>query len=292
METHTNNKWWLSLKFWAFTFLGVFCAVVAFNGFLIPNHFIDGGINGVSILISHVFHINIGIPIVVFNLPFVYMGYKKIGKSFAIKSLIAVILLALAIQVIEVPHITDDSVLTAIFGGVFIGLGIGFVIKAGGVIDGFEVIAAYTNLKSKFSANEFMLTFNICLFIALSFTFGLETAMYSIITFYTALKVADYVVDGFEQYTSLTVVSAKYAEIREVLVKRFGKAVSVYKGERGYLPSSFDIKEDCDIIVAIMTRLEVFAIEKAIYEIDPNAFITMQSIREVRGGVIKRLRHH
>ena len=272
--------------------IGVICAVVSFKGFMIPNHFIDGGVTGLSILLSETFHINIAIPLVLFNLPFILIGYKKIGRTFAIQSLIALVLLALGLQFIEIPSITEDKILTAIFGGIFIGLGIGFVIRSGGVIDGLEIIALYSTKNSKFSTQEMMLGVASILFVLLGIEFGWDKSMYSILTFFTAIQTADYVVDGFEQYTSITIVSKEYDKVKELLVKDYKKGISVFKGERGYLPNNFELRYDCDIVVAVITRLEVTNLQKSIYEIDPKAFMFIQNIREVKGGIVKQLRSH
>ncbi|MBK9109456.1 MAG: YitT family protein [Saprospiraceae bacterium] len=271
-----------------FTILGVILATIAFKGFMIPNRFLDGGITGLSILIHELFHFNIGLALFFLNLPFVYIGYRKIGKTFAIQTLIAISLLVFAIQFVEINPITHDKVLIAVFGGFFIGLGIGLVIKAGGVIDGMEVLADYTNKKFGFSTSEWVMLFNSAIIIIAACNFGLETGMYSILTYFTAMKTVDYVVDGFEEYTALTIISSKEDEIKSMIVNDFNKAISVYKGERGYLPGSFDIKHDCEIIVTIVTRLEIHRIQIAINEIDPKAFIYITSIKEVSGGIIKQ----
>lgn len=272
--------------------LGVLSATISFNGFMIPNHFIDGGINGISVFISEVFHINIAFPVILLNLPFIILCYKKIGKTLAIQSLIAVILLALCVQFVEIPTITKDYVLIAIFGGLFIGLGIGLVIRSGGAIDGLELLAIITKRNSVFSANEIMLAAATLLFIALGLHFGWDTVMYSILTYFTAIKTADYVVDGIEEYTSLTIVSQSSDEIKKMLVQKYHKAISVYKGERGYLPNNYEIHHDCDILVTIITRLELRHLKQEIYDIDPDAFIYIQSIKEVQGGIVKEKMTH
>ncbi|HKK88792.1 MAG TPA: YitT family protein [Saprospiraceae bacterium] len=281
-----------NLRSFVLMILGVLSATIAFKGFMIPNHFIDGGINGISVFISEVFHINIAIPIIVLNLPFIILCYKKIGKTLAIQSLIAVLLLALAVQFIEIPTITKDYVLIAIFGGIFIGMGIGLVIRSGGVIDGLEIMAILTKKKSAFSANEIMLAAAIVLFVALGIHFGWDTVMYSIVTYFTAIKTADYVVDGIEEYNSLTIVSGQSEEVKQMLVQKYNKAISVYKGERGYLPNNFEIHHDCDILITIITRLELRQLKNAIFAIDPNAFIYIQSIKEVQGGIVKEKMKH
>lgn len=281
-----------SLKSLFFIVLGTCCATLAIKGFMIPNHFIDGGVTGVSILIHEVFHVSVSIPLILINIPFVIVGYYKIGKVFAVNSLIAILTLAILLHFVEVPSITHDKVLIAIFGGFFIGLGIGFVIKGGGVIDGLEVIAEYTNKIFALSAGEIIMVINTILFLLTAYSLGIETAMYSILTYFTALQVSTYVVDGFEEYTSLTIISSKADEMKAMIVKKHNKAISVYKGERGYLPGNFEEKHDTDFIVTVVTRLEIHKLKKAIFVTDPKAFIFIQSIKEVGGGEIKRLRTH
>lgn len=272
--------------------IGIVCAVVAIKGFMIPNHFLDGGLLGISILIHEFYHIDVWIPLLLLNLPFVYIGYKKIGKTFAAHALLALILLGIALNVLEIPEITNDSFLVAAFGGVFVGLGIGFVIRGGGVIDGLEVIAEYTNKQFGLSTAEIIMAINTTIFLIIAFYLGLEKAMYSILTFFTALKVSDYVVDGFEKLISLTIISPNDQLIKDMIVNQFNKPISVYKGERGNLPGSFHVKHDCEIIVTVVTRLEVHKIKKAIAEADPQAFMYIQNINEVNGGVISRKSGH
>jgi uncharacterized membrane-anchored protein YitT (DUF2179 family) len=189
----------------------------------------------------------------------------------------------------EVPTVTEDKVLIAVFGGLLMGTGIGLIIRGGGLIDGFEVITDFTQKNSAFSGSEITLFLNSLIMLAAVFSFGIEAAMYSILTYFTAIKVTDYVVDGFEEYTALTIISKDHDKVKELIVKQFGKAISVYKGERGYLPNSFEIKHDCDIIMTVVTRLEVHRIKNAILEIDPKAFFYIQTIKEVKGGIVKQV---
>lgn len=287
-----NWKSILSFPSLAYTSLGVFCAIFALKGFMIPNHFLDGGVTGISILAHEIFHINISWFLIVLNIPFVIMGYKKIGITFAVQVIIAVLLLATFINVLNIPTVTTDKILIAVFGGFFMGLGVGFVIKGGGVLDGFEVVVHYTNKKLGLSTGEIILAANSIIFLSAAFYFGIEAAMYSILTYFTAIKTSDYVVDGFEEYTALTIVSEQHDVVKAIIVKDFNKAISVYKGERGYLPKSFDVKHDCDIIMTIATRLEVHRLKEAISAVDPKAFFYVQRIKEVTGGVVKRKGHH
>ena len=276
----------------AFTVLGVVCATIAIKGFMIPNHFLDGGLLGIAILIHEFYHIAVWIPLLLLNFPFIAISYKKIDKNFALHSLVAAILLGLALNFLPIPTISHDSFLAASFGGVFVGLGIGFVIRGGGVIDGLEVLASYTNKRFGLSTTEIIMAINTCIFLIIAIFLGLEKAMYSILTFYTALKVSDYVVDGFEKLISLTIISPNDALIKDLIVNTFHKPISVYKGERGNLPGNFDVKQDCDIVVTVVTRLEVHKIKQAIAEADPKAFMFIQNIKEVKGGLISRRAGH
>lgn len=289
---HIDWKRIFSLSSIAFTIGGVICAVVALKGFMLPNHFIDGGITGIAILASKALHIDISFLLIALNFPFVVIGYKRIGKSFAVQTTLAVLLLVLGLNTLQVPVITDDKILIALFGGFFIGLAIGFIIRSGGVLDGLEVIAHYTNKRSGWSTGEIVMLINTAVILGAVFQFGIEAGMYSILTYFTAMRITDYVVDGFEEYTALTVISEKHENVKSIIVNDFNKAISVFKGERGYLPGSFDTHYNSDIIMTIVTRLEIYRLKKAILETDPNAFLYITSIKEVKGGIIKQKVKH
>jgi uncharacterized membrane-anchored protein YitT (DUF2179 family) len=201
-------------------------------------------------------------------------------------------LLTFFILIIKIPVITHEKILIAIFGGFFIGSGIGFVIKAGGVIDGLEVIAEYSNKKFGFTSSEIIMFINTILFLSSAMILGIEKAMFSILTYFVALQVSKYIVDGFEEYTALTVISKESELIKSVIVNDLNKAITVYKGKRGFLPGSFEISDDCDIIMTIVTRLEIHTIKNTIYNLDPNAFVYINRIKEVGGGEIRKLRNH
>ena len=295
---HTNHfedlnlKNVFSIKSILWKLFGVIFAVIAIKGFMIPNHFLDGGLLGISILIHEFYHINVNIPLILLNLPFVYLGYKKIGKNFAIHALFSLFLLGGFLEFLPIPTVTNDHFLTAIFGGVFVGLGIGFVIRGGGAIDGLEVIAEYSTKHFGFSASEIIMTLNTIIFLIIASYLGIEKAMYSILTFFTALKVSDYVVDGFEKLISLTIISPHPEAIKKLIVNDFKKAITVYKGERGNLPGAYGVNYDCDIVVTVVTRLEVHKIKKAIRKLDPKAFMFVLNIKEVGGGIINKQIHH
>lgn len=293
-KIHPNKIEWQ--KIWTpkqllLIFSGVGLAVLAMRGFMIPNKYLDGGITGISILLHEIFNINISLLVIVLNLPFIYLGYKKIGKTFAVQTIIAVILLAIGLFFIHIKPITSDKLLIAIFGGILIGSGVGLVIRSGGVIDGAEVIAVFTRKRTGFSNSEIIMLFNTILFAVAAFAFGIETAMYSLITYFTATRATHYVVDGIEEYTAMNIVSTKEEDVKSFLVNELKKGITVYKGERGFLPGSFDVKTNCEIIVTIVTRLEIMQIQDAIIKIDPKAFIYIQSIKEAAGGILKEKSH-
>ncbi len=284
-----DNIW--NLKNLLQILIGAGMAVFAMKGFMIPNQFMDGGVTGISILLHEITHINISIFIVAFNVPFIYLGYKRIGKTFAIQTTLAMILLAGGLMFSDIEPITKNPLLIAIFGGILIGTGVGLVIRSGGVLDGAEVIAVFTKRRTGFSNSEIIMLFNTFIFAGAAFHFGLETAMYSLITYYSATRATDYVVDGIEQYTSINIISAQHEKVKDFLVNQMGKGITVYKGQRGYLPGSFSVKEDCEIIVTIVTRLEINQIQESISEIDPKAFMYIQNVKEAAGGILKEKGH-
>ncbi len=271
--------------------IGAVIAVLAMKGFMIPNRFLDGGVTGISILLHEILHINIGLAIIAINLVFVYIGYRRIGKTFAVQTFIAIIILSVGLIFVEISPITHDKLLIAIFGGILMGIGCGLVIRGGAVIDGAEVIAVFTQRKTGFSNSEILMLINSVIFLTAASVFGIETAMYSIITYFAAAKATDYVVDGIEEFTAVNIITSKQEEVKSFLVNELGKGITVYKGERGYLPGSFEIRTDCEIIVTIVTRLEIKQIHESISKIDPKVFVYVQSIREAAGGILKAKSH-
>jgi uncharacterized membrane-anchored protein YitT (DUF2179 family) len=281
----------LNVKNLMHLFLGTALAVLAMKGFMIPNKFMDGGVTGISILLHEIFHINISLLVIVLNIVFIYLGYIRIGKTFAVQTTIAVVLLSLGLLFVDIQPITTDKLLIAIFGGILIGTGVGLVIRGGGVIDGAEVIAVFTQRRTGFSNSEIVMLFNTIIFSVAAFQFGIETAMYSIITYFAATRATNYVVDGIEEFTALNIISTQEEEVKSFLVNDLGKGITVYKGERGYLPGSFEIRTECQIIVTIVTRLEIKQIEDALMLIDPKAFVFVQTIKEATGGLLKTKAH-
>lgn len=272
--------------------IGVSFIVVALKGFMIPNKFLDGGVIGVSILIHEITHWPFGILVLLLNIPFLFLGQRLLGLTFAIQSLITFILIALGMTLIDFDAVTSDPLLIALFGGCLIGVGMGLCIRSGSVADGMEIVALLTTRKIGLNVSEVIFAMNSLLFLAAAWTFGIATALYSIVTYFSAVKALDYISHGVEQYTALHIISAKSEEMKELVVQKLGKGITVIKGERGYLPESFDVKSPCDIIVTIVTRLELLRIKDEIKLIDPHAFTYIQFIKEASGGILRVKNKH
>ncbi len=271
----------------AFVIAGVLLAAFGLKGFLVPNGFIDGGVTGISLLANHITHIPVSVWLVVFNAPFIYLGLKQIGKDFAKQTLAAVAGLAVVIFFLDFPVITHDKLLISIFGGFFLGAGIGLAMRGGCVLDGTEIIAVYINRKSVFSIGDIILIINVVIFIVAAFILGIEAALYSILTYLSASKTVDFIIQGIEEYTGVTIISAKSKEIREAIIHSLGRGVTIYKGERGYGSNIYADKE-IDIIFTVVTRLEVSKVKEVTKLIDRKAFMVMNVITETNGGIIKQ----
>ncbi|MDB4924127.1 YitT family protein [Mucilaginibacter sp.] len=267
--------------------IGIVSAAFGLKGFLIPNEFIDGGVTGISLLISSITGWPISILILIINIPFIWLGYKRIDKLFAIKTLTAIVVLALVLYFVSFPLITKDKLLTAVFGGFFLGTGIGLAMRGGSVIDGTELLAVYINPHSVLSIGQIILVINIFIFGIAAFFLGIESALYSILTYLAATQTINYIVQGFDEYTSVTIVSPKSELIKNVIMRHLHRGVTVYKGERGFGKTEIEEKQ-VDIIVTVITRLDVQRLVARVQQIDPNAFIITNSVTEVRGGLIKR----
>jgi len=276
----------------ALMLLGVLLAAVGLKGFLVPNHFFDGGVTGMSLLVHEIWHLNLGAVLFLMNLPLMIAGYFSVGAKFAYRMALAVILLGVALHFLPVFALTADKLLISIFGGVFLGTGVGLVMRSGTALDGIEVVALYTVKRTSFTVIEIIFGINVMIFSIAAFKFGIETALYSILTYFTATRCIDYVVEGIQAYTGVTIISAKSEVIKYQLVNKMGKGITVYRGERGFLPGKFEISSDCDIIFTVITRLELRRLKNLVAEIDPQAFVFANTIKEASGGVIKRKRAH
>ena len=268
--------------------LGILIAGFALKGFLVPNHFFDGGVTGISLLLHELYHFNLAYVILIANLPFIIISYFTVSKKFAFKTLGCIALLSICLLFFPYPVITSDKLLISIFGGFFIGLGIGLIMRAGCALDGVEVLALYTFKKTSFTVTEIILAINIAIFSVAAIKLGLETAMYSILTYFAATKTIDFVVEGIEAYSGITIISGKSELIKYRLVNELSRGITVYKGERGFLPGQFETHTDCDIIFTVVTRLELRKLKNVVHEIDPKAFVFASPVKEASGGVLRR----
>ncbi|QQL51157.1 YitT family protein [Mucilaginibacter ginkgonis] len=268
--------------------LGILSACLGLKGFLLSSKFIDGGVTGISMLLSDITDLPIAILIFVINMPFLYLGYKRLGKTFAIKSALAIAGLSLCLAFLKMPDITPDKLLTAVFGGFFIGVGIGLAMRGGAVLDGTEIAAMVVSKKIElFSVSDIILMLNVVIFSAAAFFLGIESALYSILTYLAASKMIDFLLNGFEQFTGITIVSTNSNAIREAITKQLGRGVTIYQGKSGYGKDG-QINDPRDIIFTVATRLEIPSIKQVILKIDPKAFIVQQSIDDTSGGLLTR----
>ncbi len=288
---HTNAPIF-SLSDVIYLLLGVTSASFALKSFLVPNHFLDGGVMGISLLIHEVKHWDLSIILVLINAPFMVLAYFKLGKHFAIRSISAILLIVLILIFIPFHELTHDKLLVAMFGGFFMGIGIGLCMRGGGTFDGMEVLALMTFKKSSLSITEIILAMNTVIFVIAAIFLKVETALYAIMTYLVASQITKYVIEGIEAYTGVTIISGKSDEIKKELVLNFNRGITVYKGERGFMKESFDVSSDVDIIFTIVTRLEVRKLQNIVREIDPKSFIFTSTVREPQGGIVKEIVKH
>ena len=267
---------------------GIFSAAFGLKGFLLSSHFIDGGVTGVSMLLSEIFQKPLSIFILLINLPFVAIGYRHIGRAFAIKSVLSIAGLALVLAFVKFPDVTPDKLLTAVFGGFFIGAGIGLAIRGGAVLDGTEIAALLVSRTSSLlNVGDVILILNIFIFLAAAFFLGIDSALYSILTYAAASKTIDFLLHGIEGYTAITIISNKSDEIKHAIINQLHRGVTVYKSTSGSGSTGLT-EEEREILYCIVTRLEIGRIKNAITEIDPAAFITTHALSDVHGGLVKK----
>ena len=204
----------------------------------------------------------------------------------------SVILLGVALILVPDFALTEDKLLISIFGGVFLGIGVGLVMRAGAALDGIEVLALYTLKRTSFTITEIILGINIFIFTIAALKFGIETALYSILTYFAATRSIDYVVEGLQAHTGVTIISGESEAIKYELVNKLGRGITIYKGERGFLPGKFEVSTDCDIIFTVISRLELRRLNNLVHDVDPKAFIFANTIKEATGGIIKRRHKH
>jgi uncharacterized membrane-anchored protein YitT (DUF2179 family) len=266
---------------------GILSAGMGIKGFLLPSHFIDGGVTGISMLGSAVTSTSVSIWIAVVNLPFIALGYRQIGGAFAIRSAIGIGGLSVALATVPFPDVTHDRLLIAIFGGLFLGAGVGLAVRGNAVLDGTEIAALLISRRSDLlKVGDVILLFNVVLFLAAMKLLGIEEGLYSILTYISAARTIDFVIHGIEEYTAITIVSRSSGEIAARIMADLGRGVTVYKGRGGL---SF---EDQEILYCVVTRLEMGKVKSIVRTLDSGAFITAHSLADVQGGMVKRTHLH
>lgn len=270
-----------------FIFLGVVMATIGLKGFILPNNFLDGGAMGVSLLLEMLTEIELSYLIILVNLPFIIIGAKQISIEFAIKSIIAILTLAILVHFVTLPDITNDKLLISIFGGFFLGAGIGLTIRGGAVIDGTEVMAITVSRKSSLTVGDFIAVFNVLLFCLAISLVGLETSMYSVLTYLSASKTVDFIINGIEEYIGVIIVSEKAEEIKHQITSNLGRGLTVFKSDKGF-GSRGEFSDEGKVLFCVVTRLEVTKLLHEIEKIDQEAFVVQHTIKDTKGGMIKK----
>lgn len=267
--------------------LGILSAGLGLKGFLLSSRFIDGGVTGVSMLLSDLFGVPLAVLLPLLNLPFIALGYRQIGRRFAVKSALAIAGLALCLAVVKYPDVTPDLLLTAVFGGFFIGAGIGLAMRGGAVLDGTEIAALLISKSSSLlRVGDVILILNIFIFAAAAFFLGIQIALYSMLTYFAASKTIDFLIHGIEEYTAVIIISDHNEVIRREIIRELKRGVTVYKG-RGGLSGA-----DQDILYCVVTRLEIGSVKNLAREIDETAFILTHPLADAEGGVLKKTAIH
>ena len=276
-----------TMKSIAFLAVGVLSAGFGLKGFLMPNHFIDGGATGISLLISTTTNFSLSLLLILVNIPFMVLGYKHVSLPFVIRTIFAIIALAICVEFINYPVVTKDRLLIAVFGGFFLGAGIGLAVRGGGVLDGTEVLAIYISRRVTLGMGDIILILNLIIFSVAAYYLTPEIALYAIITYYVASKTVNFIVEGIEEYTGITIISPKNEEISKMLAEKLGHGITIYRGVRGFGKQGH-VSQEANIVYTVITRLEVSRLKSEVHQIDPYAFMVMASVRDAKGGIIKK----
>lgn len=278
---------WQQVKDGLLVLMGIFSAGFGLKSFLLPNKFIDGGATGISLLLTEITRGHLSLIIVLVNIPFMLLGIRQIGKVFAIKAMSAIAGLALCVAFVHYPIITNDKLLVSVFGGFFLGAGIGLAVRGGAVLDGTEVLAIYLSRKTSASIGDIILIINIFIFGSAAYLLGIETALYSMLTYLAASRTVDFLIEGIEEYTGVTIISPKSDEIARMITEKLGRGITLYQGRGGYGKKG-RVSSENNILFTVVTRLEISRLKSEIELIDPQAFMVMHSIKDTKGGMIKK----
>ena len=278
-----------ALKDIALIGMGVFAAAFGLESFLLPSHFIDGGATGVALMIVALKPFPLPLLLILLNIPFVYLAYRTIDRAFAIRTAAGITALALTFALVHMPQVTTDPLLVAVFGGFFLGAGIGLAVRGGGVIDGTEVLAIAVSRRLHTTVGDVITVINVVIFSVAAWLLSVETALYSMITYLAASKTMDFVIEGIEEYMGVTVISSHHEEIRVMITEKLQRGITVLRGKRGF--GRHGHSHDTDVIYCVITRLEVGRLTEEVEKIDPNAFVVMSPVRDITGGIVKKRRH-
>ncbi|MGL5514813.1 MAG: YitT family protein [Sporomusa sp.] len=282
-----KNKILRQIKRFIILFVGAIIYAAGLEIFLLPNNVIDGGVVGISIMASHLTGLPLGVFLIGINIPFIYLGYKQIGKTFTVSTMFAIVALSYWNNYfLPVPRFTSDLFLAAVFGGIILGIGVGLIVRYGGSLDGTEIVAILVNKASSFSVGEVVLVINLFILSAAGLVFGWDRAMYSLITYYVASKVMDIVIGGLDESKSAIIISDQYEAIAEILMARLGRGVTILNGIGGYS------REEKIVLYVVVTRLEISKLKSLIDEIDESAFIAISDVHDVMGGKFKKRNIH
>lgn len=277
----------LYVRKYLYLFIGAIIAAVGLEVFLIPNNIIDGGVVGIAIMLSAVTGLPFGVLLIVINLPFLFLGYKYIGKPFAIATTFSIICLSFWSNIfLPVLPVTNDFFLAAVFGGIITGTGVGMVIRNGGSFDGTEIVAIITDRKTVFSVGEIVMFINLFILSSASLIFGWDKAMYSLVAYFVISKMIDVVIKGLEETYAVMIVTSQHEEIADKLMKQMDKGVTLLHGEGGYS------KEKRKILYCIVTRLEIDSLKSIVLDVDEGAFITINPVSDIVGGRLRRKKGH
>jgi len=267
--------------------LGITSASIGLSAFLIPNQFLDGGVTGISLLINNLTGIDLSLLIILINIPFILIGFRQFSLDFVIKTMLAILGLAVFVYFENIPSITHDKLLIAIFGGFFLGAGIGLSIRGGAVLDGTEVLAVFISRHSGLSVGDIIFIFNIVLFSTAAWLLNIEVALYAILTYIVASRAINYFIKGFEGYVAITIMSKNHEAIRKHLVFNMLCGVTVLRGKGGMQYHGVNHNEN-DVLYTVVTRLEVVNIINEINKVDSNAFIVQHNVHDIHGGLVIR----
>jgi uncharacterized membrane-anchored protein YitT (DUF2179 family) len=267
--------------------VGILSAGMGLKGFLLSSSFIDGGVTGISMLLAKTTALPLSFWLPIVNLPFIVLGYHQIGRAFAFRSVLAISGLAAVLAFVQFPDVTPDRLLTAVFGGIFLGAGIGLAVRGSAVLDGTEIAALLISKRSSvMKVGDVILGFNVLLFLVAMFVLGVEAALYSILTYMAAARTLDFVIHGIEEYTGMTIVSAESGAIRDQIIGTLGRGVTVYKGYGGLTG------DEQEVLYCVVTRLEIGKVKAIVRAHDSGAFIVSHVLADVEGGVVKRAALH